>query len=293
MAITLEDVEQALAQPREAVPGNYSDRDSLLYAVAIGMGRDPMDRKELAYVCETMGDKVVPTAATVLSRPTRGGGGGFGGGMMGKMNFMLMLHGEQRLQVHRPIPRAADILISSGTTGVYDKGEGKGALVTNETDVKLADGTPLFTLGSTLFFRGDGGFGGSATGAPEPHVLPTRTPDAVCEMPGRADQAFVYALCGDRNPLHRDLDVAKRAGFEAPILHGLCSYGIACHGVIKTMLDYDAAAVASFDVRFSTPVYPGETQLVEMWRDGNVISFRVRLKERNVVSINNGKCVVR
>ena len=159
--------------------------------------------------------------------------------------------------------------------------------------VKLADGTPLFTLGSTLFFRGDGGFGGSATGAPEPHVLPTRTPDAVCEMPGRADQAFVYALCGDRNPLHRDLDVAKRAGFEAPILHGLCSYGIACHGVIKTMLEYDAAAVASFDVRFSTPVYPGETQLVEMWRDGNVISFRVRLKERNVVSINNGKCVVR
>ena len=296
MAITLQDVELALAQPREEVPGNYSDRDSLLYAVAIGMGRDPLDRKELAYVCETMGDRVVPTAATVLSRPTRvagGGGGGFGGGMMAKMNFMLMLHGEQRLQVHQPIPRAADILISNGTTGVFDKGAGKGTLVTNETVVKLASGAPLFTLGSTLFFRGDGGFGGSATGAPEPHVLPTRTPDAVCEMPGRADQAFVYALCGDRNPLHRDLDVAKRAGFDAPILHGLCSYGIACHAVLKTMLDYDAASVTGFDVRFSTPVYPGETQLVEMWRDGNVISFRVRLKERNVVSINNGRCTVR
>ena len=309
MAITLQDVEQALAQAQQEVPGNYSDRDSLLYAVAIGMGRDPMDRKELAYVCETMGEAVVPTAATVLSRPSRssapagggaaggggggGGGGGFGSGMMAKMNFTLMLHGEQRLQLHQPIPRAADILISSGTTGVYDKGPGKGALVTNETVVKLASGAPLFTLGSTLFFRGDGGFGGSATGAPEPHVLPTRSPDAVCEMPGRSDQAFVYALCGDRNPLHRDLDVAKRAGFDAPILHGLCSYGIACHAVLKTMLDYDAAAVTGFDVRFSTPVYPGETQVVEMWRDGNVISFRVRLKERNVVSINNGKCTVR
>ena len=290
MPITMQDVEAALAQKGEEVPGEFHDRDSLLYAVAIGMGRDPADRKELAYVCETMGDQVVPTAATVLSRPSRGGGGG---GIMAKMNFALMLHGEQRLTLHQPIPRAADILISGGVTGVYDKGAGKGALVTNETVVKLGNGSPLFTLGSTLFFRGDGGFGGAYTGAPEPHVLPDRAPDAVCEMPGRADQAFVYALCGDRNPLHRDLDFAKRAGFDMPILHGLCSYGIACHAVLKTMLDYDAASVAGFDVRFSSPVYPGETQVVEMWRDGKVISFRVRLKERNVVSINNGKCVVR
>ena len=293
MPITMQDVEAALAQKGEEVPGEFHDRDSLLYAVAIGMGRDPSDRKELAYVCETMGDQVVPTAATVLSRPSRGGGGGGFGGIMAKMNFALMLHGEQRLTLHQPIPRAADILISGGVTGVYDKGAGKGALVTNETVVKLANGSPLFTLGSTLFFRGDGGFGGASTGAPEPHVLPDRAPDAVCEMPGRADQAFVYALCGDRNPLHRDLDFAKRAGFDMPILHGLCSYGIACHAVLKTMLDYDAASVAGFDVRFSSPVYPGETQVVEMWRDGKVISFRVRLKERNVVSINNGKCVVR
>ena len=293
MPITMQDVEAALAQKGEEVPGEFHDRDSLLYAVAIGMGRDPADRKELAYVCETMGDQVVPTAATVLSRPSRGGGGGGFGGIMAKMNFALMLHGEQRLTLHPPVPRAADILISGGVTGVYDKGAGKGALVTNETVVKLANGSPLFTLGSTLFFRGDGGFGGASTGAPQPHVLPDRAPDAVCEMPGRADQAFVYALCGDRNPLHRDLDFAKRAGFDMPILHGLCSYGIACHAVLKTMLDYDAASVAGFDVRFSSPVYPGETQVVEMWRDGKVISFRVRLKERNVVSINNGKCVVR
>jgi acyl dehydratase len=234
----------------------------------------------------------VPTAATVLSRADRGGGMG-GASLLSKMNFALMLHGEQRLTVHQPIPPAAETRVTNRTTGVYDKGEGRGALVTNETEVTLADGAPLFTLGATLFFRGDGGFGGQSEGAPVPHPLPDREPDAICEMPGRVDQAMVYALCGDRNPLHRDPEFAKKAGFDRPILHGLCSYGIACHAVLKTMLDYDHTRVAGFDVRFSSPVFPGETQVVEMWRDGDVISFRVKLKERDVVSINNGKCTVR
>ena len=293
MPITPEDVEEALAQEPEQLPGRYTDTDTLLYAVAIGMGRDPLDEHELPYVCETVGDKVVPTAATVLARAQRQGGGAPRASLMSKMNFALMLHGEQRLTVHRPIPRAAKILVTARTTGVYDKGAGKGCLVTNETDVCTDDGAPLFTLGSTMFFRGDGGFGGTATGAPEPHVLPDREPDAVCEMPGRDDQAMVYALCGDRNPLHRDPAFAKRAGFDRPILHGLCSYGIACHAVLKSMLDYDHTAIAGFDVRFSSPVYPGETQVVDLWRDGDVISFRVRIPERDVVSINNGKCTVR
>jgi acyl dehydratase len=212
---------------------------------------------------------------------------------MAKMNFALMLHGEQRLTVHQTIPRAAKTLVTSRTTGVYDKGEGKGALVTSETDVCTEDGAPLFTLGSTMFFRGDGGFGGTATGAPQPHVLPDREPDTSIEMYGREDQAMVYALCGDRNPLHRDPAFAKRAGFDRPILHGLCSYGISCHAVLKAMLDYDASAIAQFDVRFSSPVFPGETQVVDLWKDGDVISFRVRIPDRGVVSINNGRCVTR
>ncbi len=294
MPITLQDVDKALSEQAAELPGGYTDRDSLLYAVAIGMGRDPLDRKELEYVCETVGNRVVPTAATVLARANRSPDAAPGGGswLMGKMNFALLLHGEQRLQIHQPLPQAAQTRVSSRVTGVFDKGAGKGALVTSETTVKLADGAPLYTLGSTMFYRGDGGFGGRADGAPVPHPLPERAPDAVCEMPGRRDQAMVYALCGDRNPLHRDPDFARKAGFEVPILHGLCSYGIACHAVLKTMLDYDQTRMRSFDVRFSAPVYPGETQVVEMWRDGNVISFRVRIKERDVVSINNGKCTV-
>ena len=111
-------------------------------------------------------------------------------------------------------------------------------------------------------------------------------------MPQREEQALMYALCGDRNPLHRDPDAANKGGFEAPILHGLCSYGIACHAVLKHVLNYDHKRMRSFDVRFSAPAYPGETQTVELWQDGGVISFRVRIKARDVVSINNGRCEI-
>ncbi len=291
MPITMQDVERTLSQEPVELAGGYTDRDSLLYAVAIGMGQDPLDAQELEYVCETMGDRVVPTAATVLSS-TNEPAPVDADHIMLKMNFALMLHGEQRLQIHNPLPPATETLVSNRTTGVYDKGADKGALLTSETAVKLTDGSPLYTLGTTMFFRGDGGFGGTSDGAPVPHTLPERKPDAICEMPGRRDQAMIYALCGDRNPLHRDPGIAKQAGFDIPILHGLCSYGMACHAVLKTMLDYDQTRMKGFDVRFSAPVLPGETQVVEMWQDDNVISFRVRLKERDLICINNGKCTI-
>ena len=288
MPITVADVEEALAMTPDEIPVSYTDRDTLLYAVAIGMGADPLDPKELEYVNETSGSRVVPSAATVLSRaaarqrdPLRG-----------KMNFSLLLHGEQSLELHQPLPPAADMLITNRTTGVYDKGEGKGALVTNETTAKLVTGEPLYTLGATSFYRGDGGFGGQSEGAPVPHAIPERDPDLVVDMPQRRDQALIYALCGDRNPLHRDPAAAAKGGFDAPILHGLCSYGIACHAVLKHIVDYDQTRIKAFNVRFSAPVFPGETQTVEFWEDGTTISFRVRIKDRDVVSINNGKCVL-
>lgn len=288
MTITVQDVEEALAQEPTTISTSYTDRDTMLYAVAIGMGKDPLDQKELAYTCETVGSRVVPSAATVLARTSARRTDS----LRSKMNYALMLHGEQRLTVHQPLPSAADILVSNRTTGVYDKGEGKGALVVNESNVSLADGSALFTLGATAFYRGDGGFGGTTEGAPVPHLLPNRAPDEICVMPQRQDQALIYALCGDRNPLHRDPVAAKQSGFDVPILHGLCSYGIACHGILKTVLDYDETRMKSFDVRFSAPVFPGETQIVEIWVDGNVISFRVRIKERDVISLNNGKSVM-
>lgn len=293
MPITLQDAKDLLEQEWEELPGKYTDTDTMLYAISIGMGRDPLDTKELTYVNETSGSNVLPTVASVLAKPSVRGKTNAMASIMQKMNFMMMLHGEQRLQIHQAIPTKANTLISTGVTGIYDKGEGKGALVTLETRVKLEDGSPLFTQVSTLFFRADGGFGGSADGAPVPHTIPDREPDAVAEMTNRKDQALLYALNGDRNPIHRDPEIAKKAGFEKPISHGLCSYGIACHAVVKTMLDYDQAAITGFDVRFSAPAYPGETHVVEMWKDGNVISFRTTIKERDVVCINNGKCTIK
>jgi len=293
MALTLQDAKDLLAQEWEELPGKYSDRDTLLYAVSIGMGRNPLDEQELTYVNETSGSNVLPTVASVLSNPSVRGKNNAMATIMQKMNFMMMLHGEQRLQVHQTIPQKAKTLISSGVTGIYDKGEGKGALVTLETRVKLEDGSPLFTQVSTLFFRADGGFGGSADGAPVPHTLPDRAADVIVEMENRADQALIYALNGDRNPIHRDPVIAKKAGFEKPISHGLCSYGIACHAVVKGMLNYDQTLITGFDVRFSAPAYPGETHVVEIWKDNNVISFRTTIKERGVVCINNGKCTLK
>ena len=149
------------------------------------------------------------------------------------------------------------------------------------------------TLGNTIFARGDGGFGGPTGPVIEVHQLPNRAPDLRHVTETRLDQALLYRLNGDRNPLHADPELAKRAGFKAPILHGLCSYAIACRAVLATVCDYDPTRIASFDVRFTSPVFPGETIVTEIWVDGDVVSFRSLVEARGVVSINNGKCLLR
>ena len=164
--------------------------------------------------------------------------------------------------------------------------------VTESVARDKASGEKLYTMVGSTFARGDGGFGGPKDGAPEPHVLPTRAPDVVHEADTRPDQAFLYAMSGDRNPLHRDPNVAKMAGFPRPILHGLCTYGTACRSVISTVCKYDPTKITGFDVRFSAPVFPGETIVTEMWVDGNIVSYRSKSKERDIVVLNNGKCTL-
>lgn len=263
----------------------YTDRETMLYALGIGFGRDPMNEKELPFVYEN-GLKAIPTMATVLSWSLA---------LTGRtgINFLMVVHGEQRLTLHRPLPAVADIVSDERVVGLYDKGKDKGALLVTEREIRLKDtGEKLCTLQSTMFARGDGGFGGPKDGAAEPHRLPERKPDLVHECDTRPDQAFIYALSGDRNPLHRDPNVAKMAGFPRPILHGLCTYGTACRAIISTVCDYDPAKIAGFDVRFSSPVFPGETVVTEIWVDGKIVSYRSRLKERDVVVLNNGKCTL-
>ena len=264
---------------------SYTDRDSMLYALGIGFGRDPMNEAELPFVYEN-GLRAVPTMATVIA---------WGSSIMGRtgINYLMVVHGEQRLTMHRPLPTSGQIFSDERVLGAFDKGREKGALLVTEKVLRLKDsGEKLCTLNSTTFARGDGGFGGPKEGAPEPHPIPERKPDLVHDADTRSDQAFLYALSGDRNPLHRDPKVAKMAGFPRPIMHGLCTYGTACRAIVSTVCQYDAARISGFDVRFSAPVFPGETISTEMWIDGNVVSFRSKARERDVVVINNGKCTL-
>jgi len=281
MAINYDEIMQLKASD---LPFSYRERETMLYALGIGFGRDPLNEAELPFVYEN-GLRSVPTLSTVVS---------WGSAIIGKsgINYLYVLHGEQRLTVHRPMPVAEEILADERITGAFDKGE-KGAILLIEKTLRVKDtGEKLCTLTATTVARGDGGFGGPKEGAPEPHSIPTRAPDLVHACDTRPDQAFLYALSGDRNPLHRDPKVAKMAGFPRPILHGLCTYGTACRAIISTVCKYDPDRIRGFDARFSAPVFPGETIETEVWVDGPVVSFRSKVKERDLVVINNGKCTL-
>jgi acyl dehydratase len=249
------------------------------------MGSDPLDMDELPFVYEN-NLKAVPTLATVVA---------WGAGPLGKtgINYLMVVHGEQSVTFHKPMPTEAQIIADSRIAGAYDKGPGKGAVIYTETVIKDAkSGEPIATLLGSTFARGDGGFGGPSDGAPTPHEVPSRAPDHSIDIPTRPDQALIYRLSGDRNPLHSDPSIATAAGFPRPILHGLCTYGITCRAVLQTYADYDPAKIKSHAVRFSSPVYPGETITVDMWKDGDTISFEARVKARDVTVIKNGKTVL-
>lgn len=264
----------------------YGDRETMLYAVGIGMGEDPLDRNELPYVFEQPALKTVPSMASVLTRVPLLKDCGY--------DYTKVVHGEQHLALHRPLPPEGELIASARVTAAYDKGAGKGAVIYTETAVRSAvDGKPMFTLVSSTFARGDGGFGGPAGSGPPPHAIPERKPDATATLQTRKDQALLYRLNGDRNPLHADPDLAKRVGFPAPILHGLCTYGVACRAILRTVASYDHTRITGFDVRFSSPVYPGEAIATDMWIDGSVVSFRCRIPGRkDTVVINNGRCTL-
>jgi acyl dehydratase len=265
----------------------YTDRDTMLYALAIGLGSDPLNEAELPFVYEK-GLRAVPTLATVVAW-----GAGVSTDRLG-VNYSLVLHGEEEVIFHRPMPPAAAIISDSGVAEVYDKGKEKGAAILRCTVLHdEADGEPIVTINRLILARGDGGCGGASHRTPEPHVVPNRPPDRSLEIKTRADQAALYRLCGDRNSLHIDPAAASKAGFKAPILHGLCSYGIACRAVLQVFCDYDTSRVASHAVRFSSPVYPGEALRFDLWRDADVISFEATVVGRDVKVLKNGKTVLR
>ncbi len=266
-------------------PTHYGDKDGMLYALSVGFGSDPMDENELPYVFENGSLKVVPTMASILTP----------GDLLADcgLDYSLAVLGEQRLDLFRPLPAKGRLLTDSRVVSVFDKGPDIGAVISVESEVRMAkDDTALFTVGSTVLARGDGGFGGPDGNGPEAHQLPDREPDMSCDLETQPDQALLFRLCRDRNPLHADPSLARQAGFERPLLHGLCTYGVACRAILKTICDYDFTLISGFNVRFTAPAYPGETITTEMWQDRNIVSFRCLVKSRGAIVIDNGMCTL-
>jgi acyl dehydratase len=259
-------------------------KDCILYALGVGLGADPVDPAQLRFVYED-GLAALPTMAVVLAYP-----GFWAKDPATGIDWVRIVHGEQAITWHRALPIEAELVGISRVTGIVDKGAGKGAVLYSERKISDAvTGEPYATLAMSAFCRGDGGFGGPSGPSWPVHAIPERAPDAVCDLPTLPQQALLYRLNGDDNPLHADPAVARAAGFARPILHGLCTLGIAGHALLRSCCAYDPARMRSLALRFSAPVFPGETLRTEMWRDGAVVSFRTRAVERDVVVLNNGR----
>lgn len=266
---------------------SYTEKDTMLYALGVGLGQDPTDREQLRFVYEK-NLKALPTQAVVLAHP-----GLWVRDLDTGIDYVKVVHGEQGLVLHKPLPASGTVLGISRVTGVFDKGEGRGALVLSERKiVEKSTGDLLATISQTTFCRGDGGFGGPSGPTPAPHVLPEREADMVCDLATVPQAALIYRLNADMNPLHADPDVAAKAGFPQPILHGLATYGVSGHAVLKSVCDYDPGRLKSLDCRFTAPVYPGETFRTEIWIDGTIVSFRTRSLERDVIAISNGRAEI-
>jgi acyl dehydratase len=265
----------------------YDAKDCMLYALGVGLGHDPMNEDELAFVYEK-DLKVLPTMATVLAHS-----GSLARNPDSGINWVMVVNGEQGFALERPLSGEGVLIGRTKIVEVIDKGAGKGALLLTERKITdKATGAPIGTVTQTIFCRGDGGFGGPPRQSPQPHPIPTRAPDAVCDFGTRPEMALIYRLSGDYNPLHAEPAAAKAAGFDRPILHGLGTFGVSGHALLKTVCGYDPARLKSFSCRFSAPVFPGETIRTEMWRDGPIVSFRARVVGRDVIAINHGRAEV-
>jgi acyl dehydratase len=269
--------------PSEPQPRSWDSKDALLYAVGVGAGLgSPL--KELAFTtenCEGIEQQVLPTFGVLIAQARAGRS-------LGDFDRALLVHAEQSVELHRPLPVEGTVHTVSTVTGIYDKGSG--ALVVSENvAADAATGEPLVTARSGVFIRGEGGFGGSR-GTDPPWERPDREPDQRVVMPTRPEQALIYRLSGDRNPLHVDPKFAARGGFSRPILHGLCTYGVTGRALLHALCDSDPARFLSMSGRFSRPVLPGESLTVSMWRqDGSDTVLFQTTKEDGVVVIDRGR----
>lgn len=269
--------------PFEPVEQTYTSRDTILYALGLGVGAEPTDTANLRFTFEEQpGFAALPFMAAVLGTP-----GFWLRDPESGVDWTKVLHGEQGIELHGTIPTEGTVVAQNRVAEIIDKGADKGALLYIEREITdKATGERIATTTSTTFARGDGGFGGPTGPLKQVHTLPDRAPDMNVDTPVLPQAALIYRLSGDPNPLHASPEVAAKAGFKAPILHGLCTFGVAGCAVLAKCCANDPARLKSFDLRFSSPVYPGETVRTEIWQDGDTISFRALVGDRIV--LNNG-----
>lgn len=254
---------------------SWTSKDCLLYALGVGAGTD-----ELQFSTEK-NQQVLPTFAVII------GAGGAPFNKIGSFNPAMLVHGEQAIEVYGPIPPEGTVRSTGRVAAIWDKG--KGAVVVTESEsVNAANDEPLLKTTFSAFIRGEGGFGGERGPSGPRNVPPDRAPDHQVTYETRPDQALLYRLSGDRNPLHSDPEFAKLAGFDRPILHGLCTYGFTGRALLYTLCDGQVERFKSMAVRFSKPVLPGDTLTVSMWVDGNEALFQTSVQSGDVV-IDQGK----
>ena len=276
--------DEIMSLKSEDIEVSYTDKQSILYSLGVGLGNDPMNLDELKYVYENS-QLALPSMATNFQyhHPLL---------LKTNLNFIMVVHGEQKLSLMNPIPVSGEFLMNMRVINCFDKGAAKGAVIETETTVRVKkDDMPICKLISTTFARGDGGFGGNDA-PPSKKIILEGNPDITHEINTKQDQALIFRLSGDFNPLHSDPSFARAAGFPRPILHGLCTYGVACRSLVASVCDDDVKKLKRFNCRFSSPVFPGETIITEMWKNDNKVNFQSKVKERDQIVLKNGECEV-
>lgn len=275
------DPEKLLSFPIPSVRQRITAKDAAYYALSIGIGHDPLDRAQLSFVDPLFGPIPVPSMVLVLAHP-----GFWLGDPQSGVDPLTVLHASQAFHLFGPIPLECEVESRTRISALVDKGLGKPALIFTETELLDAQGSCFARLDRTTFVRGGGGFGGSSvTPTTAPISIPETAPDAIVDLTTRPEQALLYRLNGDFNPLHSDAAAAAKSGFDRPILHGLCTMGVVTHALLRGGLDCRSDRLNSMGLKFASPVYPGETIRTEIWETG---AFRARVVERDILVADQG-----
>jgi acyl dehydratase len=277
------DVDVALAAELEPLEFSWESSDIQLYHLGLGAGKDPMDPRELRYLIDET-PQVLPTFGNVaasfhMTKPPTVQFPGI------DIELSKVLHASERIEVPGPLPASGSATAVTRFTDIWDKG--KAAVIWSETTATAPDGTVLWTQRRSIFARGEGGFGGDR-GPSSSDGAPDRAADLEVDVPILPQQALLYRLCGDRNPLHSDPEFAAAAGFPQPILHGLCTYGMTCKAIVDALLDGDATAVSAYGARFAGVAYPGETLKVGIWKEDNRFLASVTAPARDNAVVLSG-----